>query len=386
MKKICVVTGARSEFGILKLLIEKIERSNKLKLLLVVTGMHLLEKYGRTIDTIKNEGLPITEVVQMYDEDYNEKDALGIAVGKGIDGLTKCFNRLNPDLLVILGDRYEALAAVVAASTLLIPIAHIHGGDNVHFGQTDEQIRHAITKFSHIHFPATEKSGERIKLLGEERWRIHMVGSPSIDVIYKETLLNKKEICDKFGLDISKKILLCVQHPYIFESDRAGEQMDTTLRVINDLGHQCVITYPNNDPGSQEIINQIQKRKNNPSFKIFKNLERIDYLSLLKNADLLVGNSSSGLIESPIFNLPVINIGNRNKGRETGENVINVKSEYNEIVEAIKRALTNEFKAICIKTVNPYGDGKASERILNIIEKLDLNKEILIKKLTYDIN
>jgi len=255
----------------------------------------------------------------------------------------------------------------------------------VHQGQIDEVIRHSITKFSHIHFPVTPKSSERIKLLGEEEWRIHMVGSPSIDSIYNEKLLTKKEIFSKFEFSPSQKLVLCIQHPYLFEVERAGEQMDLTLRVLKELKLNTVIIYPNNDPGSELIINTIESNRSVPHFKIYKNLERIDYLSLLKNVDLLIGNSSSGLIETPIFKLPVINIGDRNRGRESAENVINVPHNYGEIQKAVNYGLSEKFKNICLNVKNPYGDGKAAERIIRVLEDLQIDKKLLIKQLTYEV-
>ena len=384
-KNICVVTGARSEYGIFRLLLKKIMESKSLELTLLVTGMHLLKKYGNTINFIKEDNIPIAEIVPMYNEnDFSEVD-LGKAVGRAVINFTEALNRIKPDLLLILGDRYEPMAAVLAASTLSIPIAHIHGGDNVFQGQIDEQIRHAITKFAHIHFPATPKSYERIKLLGEEEWRIHVVGSPSIDMIYEEKLLNKVELCQKFGLNPSEKIILCVQHPYIFESNQAGEQMKLTLQILKELNLQTVISYPNNDPGGELIINEIESNMDVPNFKIFKNLNRKDYLSFLKNVDLLIGNSSSGFIESPIFQLPVVNIGDRNKGRESAENVIDVPHDYDKIKSAINKALSNEFKAFCQKVKNPYGDGQASNKIVKILEELRIEKRLLIKRLTYNV-
>lgn len=384
-KNVCVITGARSEYGIFRLLLKKIIESKLLELSLLVTGIHLLKEYGKTIEFIKEDNIPIAEIIPMYDEDDHSKIYLGKAVGRAIIEFTKALDRIKPDLLLVLGDRYEPLAAVLAASTLSIPIAHIHGGDSVYQGQIDEQIRHAITKLAHIHFPATPKSYERIKMLGEEEWRIHMVGSPSIDMIFEEKLLNKKELCQKFGLNPTKKIVLCVQHPYIFESNQAGEQVNLTLKILKELNLQTIITYPNNDPGTELIIDAIESNQNVPYFKIYRNLNRIDYLSFLKNSDLLIGNSSSALIESPIFKLPVINIGNRNKGRESAENVINVPHDYSEIKKSIYKALSDEFKIFCQKVKNPYGDGKASERIVKILEKIKIDKQLLIKKLSYHI-
>ncbi len=385
VKHICVVTGARSDYAYLKPVIEKISRAEHLKVHLIVTGIHLLEEYGNSIEFIKNNNIPISKIVQMYDPKEIKKTNLGKAVGRAIINFTKCFSRISPDVVLVLGDRYEALAAVIAASTLSIVIAHIHGGDNVSSGQVDEQIRHSITKFAHIHFPATPKSAERIRLMGEQSWRIHMVGSPTMDLIKEYKTLSKGEFFKEFNFDSSKSAALCVQHPYTVESNKAGEQMAITLRVLKDLNIQSIIIYPNNDPGSKLIIKEIESKRNNPMFKIYKNLEKKKYLNILKHADLMVGNSSSGLIESPFFKIPVVNIGDRNKGRESAENIINVLYDYNDIKKAINKALSDEFKSLCQKAKNPYGKGDTSEKIVRILEDLKIDKRLLIKKLTYKV-
>lgn len=383
IKNICVVTGSRADYNYLKLTMEKIDKSSKLKLLLVVTGMHLLRKHGRTIDLIKKDGFSIKKTIPMYKEKDRSNKDLGMSIGKAIIKFTKTFVELQPDLILILGDRFEPFVATIAASTLKIPIAHIHGGDVS--GTIDENIRHAITKLAHIHFPASPKSEERIRLCGEEKWRIYMVGSPTIDLIMAEPLLNKKEICTKLDLNDAEKLIVCLQHPNFFEAENAGKQMKITLQNLKELNAEVIIIYPNNDMGSDLIINEIKKVENNPKFKVFKHLERLDYLSLLKNADLLIGNSSGGLIESPIFKIPVINIGTRNEGREKAENVISVDYNYENIKLAIKEALSPEFKKKCENVVNPYGDGTASDKIIKVLEDLELNEKILFKKWSYDL-
>ena len=383
VKQICIVTGTRAEYSYLKIIIKKIINSRKLSLSLIVTGMHLLEEYGYTIDLIKKDNIPITKIIPMYNENDSSNSALGKAVGSSIIKFTEVLIELKPDVLLVLGDRYEPLVAAIAASTLKIPIAHIHGGDVS--GTVDESLRHAITKLSHIHFPASPKSAKRIELMGEEKWRINMVGSTTIDNILHEKLLSKQEICKEFELNESERIALCVQHPNVYESEIAGEQMKITLQVLRDLNLQVIIIYPNNDIGSELIIEVIKEFETHPKFRIFKNIQRRIYLSLLRNVDVLIGNSSSGLIESPIFKIPVINIGDRNKGRETAENVIDVIHDYDEIKNAIKKALSKEFRDLCNIIKNPYGDGKASERIVKILEDLKIEKKILIKKLTYKV-
>ncbi|MFX1443665.1 MAG: UDP-N-acetylglucosamine 2-epimerase [Promethearchaeota archaeon] len=383
-KHVCVVTGSRADYNYLKSTIEKIKNSTKLKLSLIVTGMHLLEKHGKTIKLIEKDRIPIAKIIPMYNENDRSSKSLGKSVGESIIKFTEVFDELKPDLLLIVGDRFEALVAALAASTLHIPIAHIGGGDIS--GNIDETLRHVITKLSHIHFPATPTSKERIERMGEEHWRIQVVGSTTIDTIMNENLLNREKICDKLELNASEKIVLCVLHPNVFESERAGEQMKITLQVLKDMNLQTVIIYPNNDLGSHLIIQEINKNRNNPKFKIFKNLERKLYLSLLKNADLLIGNSSGGFYETPIFKIPVVNLGTRNKYREKIDNVINVDNfEYNKIKNAVNKSFSDEFRQICQDFSNPWGDGTASDKIVNFLEDLEINDNLLIKKLTYDI-
>jgi len=385
-KNICVVTGTRAEYGPLKILLNKIDKSPKMKLSLIVTGMHLLKKYGNTIELIKEDGVPIKDIVPMYEENDIKDNSLGKAVGKAIQLITTSLTKLKPDLLIVAGDRFEPLAAVIAASTLSIPIAHIQGGDSSEIGQIDEQIRHAITKFAHIHFPATRKSAERIRLMGEEVERIHNFGAIALDMIHQSNPLSKKELCKKLELNSNEKIILCVLHPYTFESELAGKQMALVLKVLKELNLQIIVMYPNNDPGSELIIKEIESVRNLANFKVFKNLNRFLFLSLLKNIDLLIGNSSSGIIESPIFQLPVLNLGDRNKGRESGKNVIDSPFEYEAIKEGIKRAFSDEHKEICKKVRNPYGDGTASEKIVKYLENLEINDKLLRKRLTYDLD
>ncbi|KKL80534.1 hypothetical protein LCGC14_2003800 [marine sediment metagenome] len=385
INKICIVTGSRSDYAYLKPIIEKIERSTKLEMFLVVTGIHLLEEHGNTFETIIKDGFHITKIIQMYDPKEKSKLRFGKSVGKAIINFTDCFNEIKPDIVLVLGDRYEPLAAVIAASTLSIGIAHIHGGDNVSKGQIDEQIRHAITKFAHIHFPATLKSSKRIILMGEEPWRVKMFGSPTMDEICEPEKLSKEELFKELQLNPTERTVLCVQHPYIVKSNKAGEQMAMTLQILKDLNIQSIIIYPNNDLGSSLIIKIIESYRNTPKFKLYKNLDRVLYLSLLKNANLLIGNSSSGLIETPFFKLPVINLGDRNKGRETGANVLHATFEASEFLSALRKGLSKEFKDFCQNVKNPYGEGKTGEKIVQILEELKIDKKLLIKRLTYKV-
>ncbi|MFX0017197.1 MAG: UDP-N-acetylglucosamine 2-epimerase [Promethearchaeota archaeon] len=385
MKKIAVVTGSRAEYGNIYLLLKKIQESKDLELLFYVTGMHLLEKYGNTIELIKKDNVPIHKIIPMYPkEDITSSETLGNAIGLAIQGFTNSFHNDKPDLLLIPGDRFEIFSAVIAAASLNIPVAHLQGGDSAESSQVDERIRHSISKFAHLHFPACKSSAERLKKMGEEEWRIHNVGGVSLDQIYEMQLLEKEIIFKKLGLDIDKTTALCIYHPYIPEAENAGNQMEEILTALSQMDLQTIIFYPNNDLGSDKIIQVIESKRKVKNFKIFKNIPRFDYLSILKNIDLFIGNSSSGIVEVPTFKLPFLNIGPRNKGRETGINTINITTINAENIKfEIKRGLSEEFKLICQKTVNPYGNGKASEKIVKILEDLKIDKRFTSKILTY---
>lgn len=381
--KIAVVTGTRAEYGVLKPLLYKIKNSDNLELNLIATGLHLLKKYGLTINEIEKDGFEIDGIVRMYGD---EEDITyhGNALGKGIAGFISLLSKMKTDILVVLGDRLEPLAATLAAATLRIPIAHIQGGDKTDSGHIDESIRHSITRFAHIHFTATKEHTNRLIKMGEEPWRIFETGALNLDSILYQKFLLKETLAKKFGMNPNDNIIVCVFHPTHLEKELAGKQMREILEAIKELKMQTVIIYPNNDAGSQDIIEEIEKCKNLPFIKIFLNLSHFDYINLLKYANVLIGNSSSGIIEAPSLKLPVVNIGSRNVGREHADNVIFVNVNKDEIISAIKKALYNEeFKEKVERCINPYGDGKTSERILKILSGITIDKKLLQKKITY---
>jgi GDP/UDP-N,N'-diacetylbacillosamine 2-epimerase (hydrolysing) len=383
MKKIAVVTGTRAEYGILQPVLRLIQAQRELHLQLVVTGMHLSHEFGYTVKEIEKDGFEISARVEMM-PDNDTLQAMAESVGKGIINMSGAWRDLKPEVILVLGDRTEPLAAAISGAYMNIAIAHVHGGDSSK-GGLDEYARHAITKFSHIHFPATKKSAERIIKMGEDEWRVHMVGSPALDVILNEKLLPEDEIVRKFGIDVSKPLILVVQHPVTTEADRAAEQMRETMKAVEDLGCPVILLYPNADAGGRKIIEVIKEYENRPGFiKTIKSLPRLEYLSLLKVADVMVGNSSSGMLDAPSFGLPVVNIGNREEGRERGDNVIDVGHNREEIKAAITKALTDkEFLSIVKKCHNPYGDGKASPRIVKILSELEYTPGLFQKKITY---
>lgn len=382
MKNICVLTGTRAEYGLLKPVMNAIREHLHLELSLIVTGMHLSEEFGYTVDEIIKDGFEITERVEMNPEE-DTGFSMAQSTGRGIIGIADALKRIKPNIFFVLGDRIEPLAGVIASAYMNIPIAHIHGGDSARAG-LDESVRHAITKFAHIHFPVTEKSAERILKMGEDDWRVFVVGAPGLDTILNTKFLAREEVEEKFNLDLSKPFILLVQHSVTTETEKAGLQIVETLNAIKELGYQTIVIFPNSDAGGRKIIEQIKKYEGRlPFIKSYKNLSHMEYLSLLKYASVMVGNSSSGIIESASFKLPVVNIGTRQEGRERANNVVDVEHNKKEIKKAIKKALSEEFKEKIKNCVNPYGDGETGERVANILAEINIDKRLLQKKLAY---
>lgn len=382
--KVAVVTGTRAEYGILKPLLKKIKNFSGFKLELMITGIHLLKRYGLTIGEIKKDGFKTDERVVMYEKNEEASCYYGEALGKGIKNFTKMFLKIKPDLLIVLGDRLEPLAATLSAANLIIPIIHIHGGEKTNSGCIDESIRHAITRFAHIHLVSTEQSKQRLIKMGEEPWRIFRVGALGQESFLNSPKIKREVLFGKFRLDSKQKLILCLFNPVIFEADKMGRHMREILKALEELKIQSIIIYPNNDIGGKDIIKEIDKHKNSPFIKIYPNLNHEDYVSLLKQANVLIGNSSSGIIEAPSIKLPVVNIGLRNTGREHAENIIFADPAKNDIIEAIKKTLYDKKFRKKLKTCkNPYGDTKTVEKIINILNKIKINKKLLTKYLTY---
>ncbi len=382
MRKIAVVTGTRAEYGILKLVLRAIETNLGLELLLVVTGMHLSHEFGNTIDDIIKDGFKISTKVDMLP--VNDTSAsMAKSVGQGIIGMVDAWEQLKPDIILVLGDRVEPLAATIAGVYMNIPVAHIHGGDRSKAG-IDEFTRHAVTKLAHIHFPATKKSAERIIKMGEESWRVHTVGSPALDDILNESIIPPHALAVRFKINLSKPVILVLQHPVTTQVDEATKQMRETLDAIVEVGCTTIIIYPNADAGGRGMIELIKEYENYHFITTFKNLPRKEYIGLLRVSSVLVGNSSSGIIDAPSFGLPVVNIGIRQDGRERGNNVIDVEHDKGKIVEAIDKAITDKELLKEVRSCeSPYGDGKASERIAELLGSVEITPQLLQKRITY---
>ena len=381
-RKITVTTGSRAEYGFLRPVIKSIADSSKLELFLIVTGMHLSKKHGMTIKNIKKDGFKIYKKVKMSPKD-DSTYSMSLALGKGIIKFSKIFQKLKPDINVILGDRDEALASALAASHMNIPNCHIHGGDKSQAG-IDEYNRHAITKISNIHFAATKKSKQRILKMGEDPKYVFVTGSPTVDEFKNNKITNKKTLEKKYHIKFTGNEILLIQHPVTTENKLSGEQITNILKAIVKTKKTTLAIAPNSDAGNQLIFNKLKiYSKKYPFIKMFLSIPRNDYLGFLTNCKILVGNSSSGIIESSYFNLPVVNIGIRQRDRERGKNVIDVE---NYSVNSIYRAIINSFRKRRVKIPKKdliYGTGKASKKIVNVLEKIKLRDDIIKKQIFY---
>ncbi len=387
MRNIAVVTGTRAEYGLLYWIIKGIHDDPQLDLQLIVTGMHLSPEFGLTVKEIERDGFPVAERVEMLLSSDTET-AIATSMGLGMIGFAKAYERLKPDVLLVLGDRFEIFAAVSAAIPFRIPVAHIHGGESTE-GAIDEQLRHAITKMSHIHFPAVEDYRKRIIQMGERPQNVYCFGSPAVDNVYGLRLMEKEELCNELEIPSDKKMGVVTYHPVTLERDTADVQISEILKALKKFPDIFwVFTLPNADTGGRIIIKRIKDfvNENKESCKVFASLGQVRYLSLLKNADIMVGNSSSGLVEAPSFELPVVNIGERQKGRIRARNVIEMPYCLEDAISnAISKGTSDDFRNSLRAMKNPYGAGNASGKILNILKKLTLS-EGMIKKNFYDLN
>lgn len=380
VKKIAYISGTRADFGLITPILRAIQKSKKLDLRVYATGMHLMPEFGETVRYVRKE-FPNAKTIEAKCE---TDDKLGMTkfTSDFLSKWVKVFSKDKPDFVLTLGDRPEMLCTAMACLYFGIPTGHIHGGDKT--STVDEVARHAITKLSHLHFPATEESARRIEKMGEEKWRIHVVGAPALDMILHERLPTRKELFRNLGLKPEKKVILVTRHPVSEEVEDAGVQIETTLAAVKKFNLPVVITYPHADAGGRKIIKVIEKEKDNPLFHIFPSLEYKQFLALEREAAVWVGNSSGALIESSSFGTPVVNIGTRQMGRQRGANVIDVGYGRKEIEKAIKKSLFDSSYLKRLKKVkNPWGDGKTGPRVAKILENLNINRRLLTKQITY---
>ncbi len=364
----------------MKSVLKEIDSRESLQLDILVTGSHLLREYGYSIQEIIDDGFSISGEVSMFEGDYDSPYGMVKAVGRCTSGIADVLKELKPDLVLLTVDRVETLAAAVAVSLMNFPIAHIQGGEVT--GTIDESIRHAVTKMSHIHFPATEDAKERIIRMGEDPSMVFQVGCPYIDIINSLKKKTKKELSLEYGFLATKPLIIFTQHPVTTEYGSSSEQIKITLDVLKSFQECQVVAFSSNtDAGGKEIISWVKKEKN---FFHISNMQSSDFLSLMACADVMIGNSSAAIREAPSFHLPAVNIGSRQQGRLRAENVIDVDHETTAIENAIKMALYDHNFASKLKDIsNPYGDGKSAKRIVDILTTIEITPELIQKRIAY---
>lgn len=391
-RTIAIFTGNRAEYGLQFPILRAVDRHPDLDYRLVVSGAHLDANFGRTLEEIRADGFRIDAEVKI-DMDASSLFATAQAIGSGIIAISKVLADIRPDLMVVYADRFEGLAAVIAASQMNIPTAHIEGGDLTEGGALDDSVRHAMTKLSHLHFTTNEQATNRILGMGEEAWRVHTVGFPAIDLISEGRYARPIEVAERLHLSLDRPVVLFTQHSVTTEFDKAAEQLLPSLAAIEQLaatGVQVVLTYPNNDAGGRQIIESLEafRERGVINTQVHRSLGRHLYHGVLGLAQdpavrvACVGNSSSGLKETPAFHCPTVNIGSRQAGRLRGNNVIDAGYEAKAIVDAVQRCLFDEeFRALCRRSANPYWLGDAGPKIAQVLASVPLNQDLIRKRM-----
>ncbi len=378
-----MVTGSRADYGLLRLVMKGIEAEPNLTLQIIATGMHLSPTFGLTYREIEGDGFKINQKIECLSSS-DSPVAIAEAAARSLSGCAKAFDVLKPDLVLVLGDRFEIFAACSAALVAGIPIAHIHGGE-VTAGAYDEAFRHSITKMSSLHFVATEEYKKRVIQLGENPSTVHLVGGLGVDAIKSLKLLNKKEIAQTLGINFATKSLLVTFHPATLDIQSPAEQIRELLLALADRSDTTLIfTLPNADTGGIGIMEQIKEFVNrNSNAYSFDSLGQLMYLSCMSNMDGVVGNSSSGILEAPTLKVGTVNIGHRQLGRSQSESVINVNANRKEIEYALEKLYSPEFRSTLEICKSPYGEGGASSQILSILREARL--DLVIEKFFYDL-
>lgn len=384
MRKICVITGSRAEYGLLSGLMRAIQEDTDLQLQIIATNMHLSPEFGLTYKEIEQDGFRIDKKVQML-LSSDTSNATTKSVGLATIGFADAYEDLQPDLIVVLGDRYEILAAVTAALFFKIPVAHLHGGE-ITEGAYDDCIRHAITKMSHLHFTSTEAYRQRVIQLGEQPERVFYVGAIGIENIKSIPLLSKTELETSIGFSLGSKVLLVTYHPVTLENNTAASQCQNLLDALDEFTeYKVIFTLPNSDTDGRIIIQMIHEyvSKHPDRCMSVPSLGLKRYLSALKYVNAVIGNSSSGIIEVPSFGIPTLDIGDRQKGRLAAESVIHCGTEQKEIAEGLRTVLAEKQKVVSKNCKNPYDKENTTKTILNIIKCYPLNQ--LVQKTFYNI-
>ena len=376
IKKICVISANRSEYGLLYWLLKKIDEEKKFNLKLIVTGSHLSKFHGLTVREIISDALKIDTRIENDIKRDNSTSILQ-SIATGIAKITDYLKKTKPDIFIVCGDRYDIFPAVIAAFFLKIPIFHIHGGETTK-GSIDEGIRHSITKMSWAHFVANEEYKKRVIQLGENPKRVFVVGGLGVDSIKKTKLLNKKLLEKKIGYNFGRRNIIVTFHPVTNEKESSKSHFTEILKALKFFQNiNLIFTYPNSDEGNliiKKMINNFVKKNKNS--KIFNSLGRVNYLSVLSHVDCILGNSSSGILEAPTFNIATINIGDRQEGRIRARSVINCQPKSASIVKSINLVYKKKFREKIKKNFNPYGNGNASDKIVKLIKKIKIPNDL----------
>ncbi len=379
MRTIAVVTGARSDYGILRPVLQAITADAALQPRLMITGSHLARQFGHTVDEIAGDGFDTSERVEMLIAG-DSPAAIATSMGVATIGFAERFAARRPDLLLLTGDRFEMFAAAVAALPFAFPIAHLHGGE-VSEGAVDEQVRHALTKMSHLHFASTPLAAERLQRLGEAPWRITVSGAPALDNLNTIAWMDRDSLEQRLRISLSPAPIVVTYHPVTLDVAGAVPQVDAVLDAVAAAGRPIVITYPNADTANGGIAARLEEFVSRRGDAVLvASLGTSAYFSLLRIAAAMVGNSSSGILEAPSFELPVVNVGERQVGRDRAANVIDVEPERAAIAAALARALSPAFREQLRGLQNPYGDGQAARRIVNVLRTVALDRALLRKR------
>tara|TARA_Y100000389_G_C17468810_1_gene528306 strand:+ start:3381 stop:4535 length:1155 start_codon:yes stop_codon:yes gene_type:complete len=381
-KKICFIGTSRATYGYKKNILKLLENENKIKTYYIVTGMHLSKQHGYSINEIIKDKISIYKKFNMLSNNKDDHLSFVKTLSKEMEKFSEILNKIKPDILVVTGDRAEMFIAAVTAVYMGIPVAHIQAGDLS--GHIDGSVRHAITKISHIHLASCKDSADRVFKMGEQKWRIFNVGAPQLDELVKLKKIKNKKLLNKFNINENENFFLIIFHPVLYDIKSASAQINLILKSLEKYNFKKVLIYPNIDTGNSKIIKIIQKFKRKKNYEIVKNLNRGNFLTLLKYASILIGNSSSGILEAPTFKTPVLNIGNRQRGRIQANNIVNTDFKETKIIQSINYILNNKkFKNNLNKCRNPYGNGSSSKKIIKILKNIKLNQKLLDKEMTY---
>lgn len=392
-RRVAVFTGNRAEYGLQYPILRALSADSRFEYFLMVGGAHLQQDFGRTMKEIEADGFRVHRQVDIE----MEQDTLfstAQAIGTGVLSVSRILADLQPDLFVVYADRFESFAAIIASTQMNVPTAHIEGGDYTEGGALDDSVRHAMTKLAHLHFATNEQAAERIRGLGEEPWRVHVVGFPALDLVAAGEFASPEEVIEEVGLRPDRPVVLFCQHSVTTEFDEAVEQIRPSLAALERLaarGVQVIATYPNNDAGGRRIIDELVALAGRkvPGIQVVKSLGRRRFHGVLNfigrvSGGAMAGNSSAGIKETPAFGVPNVNIGSRQRGRLRADNVLDVEYDGDAIERALRRSIEDDdFKRLCRECANPYGAGDAGRRIADVLAAVPLDATLLQKKMTY---